>query len=81
MIYLLNYAAPVHLKRKLKNVAVHGVRQNCLLNLCSIFEQFLDDIISENILNELEGIMGDNLVEDDFLFVAGGRLELLLNET
>ena len=81
MIYLLNHTAPVHLKGELKNVPIHSIRQSGLLNLCPIFEQFLDDIVSKDILNELEGVMRDDFVEDDLLLVAGGGLELLLDET
>lgn len=80
-IYLLDHTAPVHLKGELKNVPIHGVRQSGLLNLSSVLEQFLDDVISKNILDELEGVMGNDLVEDDLLLVTGGGLEFLLDKT
>ena len=80
-IYLLNHTTPIHLKRKLENVPIHSVRQCGLLDLRSILEQFLDDVVSENVLDELEGIMGDDLVEDDLFLITGGGLELLLDET
>ena len=81
MIYLLDHTAPIHLKGKLQDVPLHGVRQSGFLNLCSVLEQLLDDVISENVLDELEGVMGNNLVENDLLLIAGGGLELLLDET
>jgi len=52
-IYLLDDTAPVHLKGELENVPIHGIRQSGLLDLCPILEQFLDDIVSENVLNKL----------------------------
>ena len=81
MIYLLNHTTPVHLKGELENVPIHSVRQSCLLNLCPILEQFLDDIVSEDVLDELKGVMGNDFVENDLLLIAGGGLELLLDET
>lgn len=80
-IYLLDHTTPVHLKGELKNVPIHGIRQGGLLNLRSILEQFLDDIITENVLDELESVMGNNLVEDDLLLVTSGGFQLLLDET
>jgi hypothetical protein len=80
-IYLLDHTTPVHLKGELKNVSIHGIRQGGLLNLRSILKQFLDDIIPENVLDELESIMGNNLVEDDLLLITSGGFQLLLNET
>ena len=71
----------MELKGELENVPIHSVRQRGLLDLRSILEQLLDDVVSENVLDELEGIMGHNLVEDDLLLIAGGGLELLLDET
>ena len=81
MIYLLDHTAPVHLKGELENVPIHSIGQSSLLNLCSIFEQFLNDVVSKDVLNELEGVMRNDLVEDDLLLIAGGGLELLLDET
>ena len=81
MIYLLDHATSIHLKGKLQNVPLHGICQSSFLNLRSILEQLLDDVISENVLDELEGVMGNNLAEDDLFLIAGGGLELLLDET
>ena len=77
----MDHTTPVHLKGELKNVSIHGVRQGGLLNLRSVFEQFLDNVISKNVLDELESVVGNNLVEDDLLLIAGGGLEFLLDET
>lgn len=62
-------------------MSIHGVCQSSLLDLGSILEQFLDYVIPENILDELESVSRNDLIEDDLLLIAGGRLELLLNET
>jgi len=62
-------------------VPIHGVCQSGLLDLGSILEQFLDYVIPENILDELESVSRNDLIEDNLLLIAGGRLELLLNET
>jgi len=80
-IYLLDHTTSIHLKGELKDMPIHGIRQSGLLNLRSVLEQFLDHVVSKNVLNELEGVVGNDLVEDDLLLIAGGGLELLLDET
>ena len=80
-IYLLDHATSIHLEGELKDVPLHGIRQRGLLDLRSILEQLLDDVISEDILDELKGIVGNDLSKYDLLLVARSGLELLLNET
>lgn len=45
-----------------------------------MFKELLDNIVTKNILHELDCV-GFNLAENLFLLVAVGSLELLLNET
>lgn len=81
VIYLLDHTTSIHLKGKLQNVPLHGVRQSSFLNLCSVLEQLLNDVISENVLDKLEGVVGNNLAKDDLFLITSGRLKLLLDET
>lgn len=61
-------------------LAFHHGRKNLLLNLVSMFEEFLDDIIAEDIFHQGDRI-GFNLSEHLFFLVAVRRLELLLDKT
>ena len=76
----LYHMAPVHREGDPEDVTVHGIRRSGLLNLCPVREQFLDDLVSKNVLNEREGVVGNDVVEVELLLIAGGGPELLLDE-
>ena len=78
-IYLLDHSASVRLQGQFKHISFHSLRQHGLLELVAMFKEFLNDIISEDIGHQLEGIWS-NLRKDDILFVRSGRLKLLLDE-
>ena len=59
---------------------LHLIRQHRLLLLGSMLEELLDHVVTEDIGHELQRI-GLQLPEDLLLFVAVGRLKLLLDET
>ena len=61
-------------------MTLHLICQNSLLCLRAMLEEFLYDIISEQICHELKRI-GLYLFEDLLLFVAVRGLKLLLNES
>ncbi len=77
--HLLNDTASVHLNGQVDDLALHDAGEHFLLDLVPVLEEFLDDIVAEDILHELDGV-GFDLPEDLVLLVAIGSLELLLDE-
>jgi hypothetical protein len=53
---LLHNTTSIHLERQIQNTPLHLVGQNLLLVLIAMFEEFLDDIVSEDISHELNGV-------------------------
>lgn len=78
-IHLLNDTAAVHLRRQLEDLSAHAVCEEAFLVLIAVLEEFLDDIVSKDILHQLQRVALE-LVEYTFLFVAVRRLEFLLDE-
>jgi hypothetical protein len=60
-------------------MAFHLPSQDALLQLVTMLEEFLNDIVAENVRHQLERILS-NLRKDNLLLVAVGRFELLLDE-
>ena len=61
-------------------MALHLFRQNTLLMLVAMLEEFLNNVISEDISRELKCIRA-YLSEDLVLVVTVGILQLLLDES
>src|SRR5262249_28508174 len=78
--YLLYDAAAVHLKTQRNDAILHLIGQVLLLTLIAVFEEFLDHVVAEDILHQLHTVPLD-LVEDAFLLLAVGGLQLLLNQS
>lgn len=78
--YLLNNSAGVHLDGQVCKLPLHDACQHLLLNLATMLEELLDDIIAKDVLHELNSVRL-NLSEDSVLLVAVRCLELLLDES
>ena len=61
-------------------MVLHLFCEHPLLDLITVLEQFLDDIVAKDIRHKLEGIRLD-FPEQLLLLIAVGSLKLLLNET
>ena len=61
-------------------MVLHLVGQYLLLRLISMFEEFLDHVVAEDVGHQLYSIGGE-LSEDLIFFVAIGSLQLLLDES
>jgi hypothetical protein len=77
--YLLHHSASVHLQRQGQDMPLHLLRQDALLHLVPMLKELLDDIVSEDVRHQLQGILSD-LREHNLLLVAIRGLELLLDE-
>ena len=76
---LLHDSAGIHLGRQVYDSALHVRSQYLLVDLATMLEEFLDDVVAKDILHELVGIRL-NLLEDALLLVAVRRLQLGLDE-
>jgi len=79
MSYLLYHTASIHLVCQCQYVSSHLSNKNLLLGLVAMLEEFLDYVVAENILHQLQSIFlqGSEYAFFDF---AVGCLEFLLNE-
>lgn len=77
--HLLDHPTPVHLSRETEDPILHLIGQDLLLGLITMFEEFLDDIIAEDVGHQLNGV-GLNLPKDLILLITVGGLQLLLDE-
>lgn len=78
--YLLNDAAAIHLQGQGKYMSFHCIGQERLVNLRTVLEQFLDDVVAKDILNKLESTGGNDLIEDGLLLFCSRGLQFLLDE-
>lgn len=69
----------VHLQRQLQYASLHLVAQDLLLVLIAMFKELLNDIVSEYISHQLNGVWL-YLSEETFFLITVGRLQLLLDE-
>jgi hypothetical protein len=76
----LNNPTRIHLQREVDDFALDHAGEDLLLNLVSMFEKLLDDIVAEYILHELHGV-GLYFAEDLVLLIAVGRLQFGLDES
>jgi hypothetical protein len=60
-------------------MVLHLLSQYSFLDLISMFEQLLNDVVAENISHQLQGV-GLNLAEQLLFLVTIGGFQLLLDE-
>ena len=76
----MHNTARIHLGREFRDLALHLSGDDFLLNLVSVFEEFLNDVVAKDILHELKCV-GFDFSENLVLLVAVRRLKLLLDES
>lgn len=77
--HLLNASAPVELRRKLGDVALHLRSKQLLLDHSSVLEELLHDVVAENIHHQGVGVYHDFL-ENALPVVAVRSWDLLLQK-
>jgi len=60
---LLDYSATVHMLCELENMSFHGGRELTSLHWRPVFEKFLNDIIAEDILYKVQGVLRYDLIK------------------
>jgi hypothetical protein len=68
---LLNDTTSIHLHRKFHDMVLHLLRQYTLLNLITMLEKLLDDIVAEYVSHQLKCIWL-NFAEELLLLIAVG---------
>lgn len=76
---LLHHPATIHLRRKLKDPGLHLRRQSLLLQLLSVLEALLNNVVAVDVHHQLNGVWLD-FRENAVLLVGGGRRDLVLDE-
>lgn len=76
-IYLLNNPASVHAIGELQYVAHHVFSKDFFLGLVTVFEEFLNYVVSKHVLHQLHAVFFE-FAKHLFLLIAVCTLELLL---
>ena len=65
---LLNYTTAIHLKRQYEDMAFHRVGKNGFLDLCTVLEQLLNDLVkSRSELQSAEKVSATHIITEDVL--------------
>lgn len=75
----MHHPAAIHLRGELKDPGLHLRRQSSLLQLLSMFEALLDNLVAVDVHHQLEGVWLD-FRKHTVLFVGGGRRDLVLDK-
>ena len=76
----LHDSAAVHLQAQIQDLAAHLAREQLFVFLVAVIEELLDNVVSENVSHQWDGI-GLNLTEDSLLFIRVGGLQFRLDES